>query len=90
MKTAMKLKPMKLTKYERRIEQELLRGEWVPVGKAEFNRIARMLARHKKKVVVRVKISQGDLDALKVRAKREGVTYQTFITNSLCRFVHSS
>ena len=41
----MKLKQMKLTKYERRLEQELLRGEWVPVSKPKFNEIARALAR---------------------------------------------
>lgn len=80
---------MKLTKYERQLEQELLRGEWVPASKTEFNRISRMLARHKKNVVVGIKIRQGDLDALKARAKRDGVKYQTFIAKALCRVAHS-
>ena len=89
MKTAMKLKPMKLTKYEQRLEQELLRGEWVPVSKTEFNKIARMLARHKKKVPLKIRIGQGDLDVLKSRAKRDGITYRTFIAKELCRVAHS-
>ena len=85
----MKLKPMKLTKYEQRLEEEISRGEWVPGSKAEFNKIARMLARHKKKVVLSIRVSQGDLDALKFRAKRDGVTYQALIAKELCRVAHS-
>lgn len=44
----MKLRRIKLTKYERELEQELLRGEWVPGSRAEFNEIAQALAERKK------------------------------------------
>jgi predicted DNA binding CopG/RHH family protein len=80
---------MKLTKYERQTERELLRGEWVPTSKAEFDEIARMLARRKKDAVLNIRINQGDLDALKARAKRHGVQYQTFIAEFLHRVAHS-
>ena len=82
-------KRMKLTREEQAIENALLRGEYVPGSRKEFREIAQALARHKKKVVLSIRISQGDLDALKSRAKRDGVTYQTFITKALCRVAHS-
>ena len=85
----MKLRRMKLTKYERQLEQELLRGEWVPGSKAEFDEIARAIARRKKDAVLNIRINQGDLDALKTRAKRHGVKYQTFIAELLHRVARS-
>ena len=85
----MKLRRIKLTKYERELEQALLKGELVPGSKAEFDEIARMLARRKKDAVLNIRINQGDLDALKARAKRHGVKYQTFIAELLHRVAHS-
>ena len=84
----MKLRRIKLSKYEQQIEDELLRGEWVPTSKAEFDEVARMLARRKKDAVLNIRINQGDLDALKDRAKRRGVKYQTFIAELLHRVAH--
>ena len=85
----MKLRRIKLTKYERQLEQELLRGEWIPTSKAEFDEIAQMLARRKKDAVLNIRINRGDLDALKARAKRHGVKYQTFIAELLHHVAHS-
>lgn len=85
----MKLRRMKLTKYERQLEQELLRGEWIPTSKAEFDEIAQMLARRKKDAVLNIRINQSDLDQLKARAKRRGIKYQTFIAEVLHRVAHS-
>ena len=85
----MKLRRFKLTKYERELEESLLKGEWVPGSKAEFDEIARMLARRRKDAVLNIRINQGDLDALKTRARRRGVKYQTFIAEILHRVAHS-
>ena len=38
---------------------------------------------------IKIRINQGDLDALKARAKRRGVKYQAFITEVLHRMAHS-
>ena len=84
----MKLRRIKLTKYERQLEEELLKGEWVPGPKAEFDRIARMIARRKKDAVLNIRINQDDLDLLKAHAKRRGVKYQTFIAELLHRVAH--
>lgn len=85
----MKLRRMKLTKYERELERSLTNDEWVPGSKAEFDEIARAIAYRKKDAVLNIRINQGDLDALKARAKRHGVKYQTFIAEVLHRFAHS-
>ena len=84
----MKLRRMTLTKYERELERSLNSVEWVPGSKAEFDEIAQMLARRKKDAVLNIRINQGDLDALKERAKRHGVKYQTFIAEILHRVAH--
>lgn len=85
----MKLRRMKLTKYERKLEQELLNGEWLPGSKAEFDRIARAIAHRKKDAVLNIRVNNGDLESLKARAKRHGVKYQTFIAEILHRVAHS-
>ena len=88
MGATMKLRPIKLTKYERELERSLASGGWVPGSKAEFDEIARMLARRKKDAVLNIRINQGDLDVLKAHAKRHGVKYQTFIAELLHRVAH--
>ena len=85
----MKLRRIKLTKYERELEHALLKGELVPGTKAEFEEIARAIARRKKDAVLSIRINVGDLDALKTLAKRHGVRYQTFIAEVLHRIAHS-
>jgi len=85
----MKLRRIKLTKYERELEQALLNGELVPGTKAEFDEIARAIAERKKDAVLNIRINRGDLDELKARAKRRGVKYQTFIAELLHRVAHS-
>ena len=82
-------KNLKLTKEEQAIEDAIGRGEYVNGSRKEFKEIARALARHRKNVVLNVRINQGDLDALKARAKRRGIKYQTFIAEVLHRVAHS-
>ena len=76
---------IKLTPQERRIEEALLRGEYKPVSKAEFEAIARAIERRKKDAVLNTRINQGDLYSLKRKAEKLGVKYQTFISEILHR-----
>ena len=85
----MKLRRIKLTKYEQEIERSLNTVEWIHGSKAEFEEIARAIAARKKNAVLNIRINQGDLDALKARAKRRGIKYQTFIAELLHRVAHS-
>ena len=83
------MRRMRLTREERAIEAALLRGEYVDLPKAEFEKIAQALAHRRKNAVLNIRINQGDLDALKARAKRHGIKYQTFIAELLHRVAHS-
>lgn len=85
----MRLKQFKLTKSERELEDAFLRGELVPVGKAEFDMIARAIAQRKKNAVLNIRINKYDLESLKQKAKKRGVKYQTFISEILHRVAHS-
>ena len=78
---------IKLTRFERQIEKEI--GRYVSVSKTEFRRMARAIKARKKNAVLSVRIKQGDLDNLKLKAERLGVKYQTFISELLHKIAHS-
>jgi predicted DNA binding CopG/RHH family protein len=76
---------MKLTRYEQSIEDEI--DQYVPVSKEEAERfrkaIANTLAARKKNAVLNIRINKMDLDNLKLKAKRLGLKYQSFIAEAL-------
>jgi len=79
------LKRIKLTKYEKGIERALMRGEYRPATKAEFNKMAREIARYRKDAVLNIRINRMDLDQIKRKAERFDIPYQTLISNVLHR-----
>lgn len=83
------MRRIKLTKYEREIEEALLRGEYVPASKEHFDQIARALAARRKNAVLNIRMNNQDLESLKQKAKKLGVKYQTFIAEILHRVAHS-
>ena len=83
------MKRMKLSRYEKSIEAALERGEYVPVSKEKYEELARALESRRKNAVLNIRINQGDLDSLKVKAKKLGVKYQTFISEILHSVAHS-
>lgn len=79
------MKRIKLTRQEQAIEDAALRGEYVPVSKAEFNAIAAALAKRKKDAVLNIRINSQDLQNIKEKANRLGLKYQTFIAEIIHR-----
>ena len=79
------MRRIKLTKYEKDIEDRLLRGEYVPVSKKEFAEIAAALSAHRKDAVLNIRVNSYDLKNLKEKARKFGVKYQTFISEILHR-----
>jgi len=79
------MRRMKLTKYEQSIEDEI--DQYVPVSKEEreatARAIANTLAERRKNAVLNIRINKIDLDNLKLKAKKLGVKYQTFIAEIL-------
>ena len=79
------MKRIRLTKQEKQIEEDLLKGEYVNVSKAKFNNIADAIAARRKDAVLNLRINSDDLESLKQKAGKLGVRYQTFISEILHR-----
>ena len=77
------MKRIRLTKEEKRIEDDLLAGKYKPVDKATFKRIAEALGARRKDAVLNIRVNSQDLAAIKRKAKKLGVRYQTFISELL-------
>lgn len=77
------MRKIKLTRQEKAIEEASLAGEYVPVSKEKFDEIAEAIARHKKDTVLNIRINSYDLKELKLKAKKLGIKYQTFISEIL-------
>ena len=77
-------KKIKLTKEEQWIEDHL--EEFVPVTGPEYDAIVAALERKKKEMVLNMRINGDDLKAIKQKAKKAGIKYQTLISEMLHRF----
>ncbi|MEI6863207.1 MAG: CopG family antitoxin [Candidatus Omnitrophota bacterium] len=73
------MRRIKLTRYEKETEDALIRGEYVPVGKEEFDKIVKAIEARRKEKVLNIRINAQDLENIKTKAKKLGVKYQTFI-----------
>ena len=81
---------VKLDKTEREIIESYENEEWSPVGNIESQRlkyeeIARYTIQKNKRINIR--ISERDLDRIKLKAIEEGVPYQTLISSVLHKYV---
>jgi predicted DNA binding CopG/RHH family protein len=87
------MRRMKLTPYEKRLEAEIGRGEWVPVSKELSDQIGAAIARKieelRKDAVLSLRINSNDLKLLKQKAAKYGIKYQTFIAEHLHRIATS-
>ena len=77
------MKRTKLNREEKAIEAALLRGEYRPVRRAEFARIAEAISRRKKDAVLNIRVNSRDLAAIKQKAKNLGIPYQTLVSELL-------
>jgi len=77
------MRKIKLTKQEREIENELLKGAYKSVSKEKFDLIAKSLAARKKDAVLNIRVNSGDLANIRQKAKKFGIKYQTFISELL-------
>ncbi len=80
------MKTVQLSKEEKKIEKALIHGEYRPVARKEFERIAQALKQRKKDAVLNIRVNGEDLKRLKQKSKKLGIAYQTFISEILHRF----
>lgn len=81
----------KLTKEEQEIVDSFEKGEWVPVKnfskrKAELMRYARNTLKKDRRLNIR--ISGRDLTELQKKAVSEGLSYQTYVSSIIHKFVN--
>jgi predicted DNA binding CopG/RHH family protein len=74
------MRKIKLTPQEKALENSLLKGEYVNVGKSDFEAIAKTITARKKDAVLNVRVNSQDLANIKQKARQLGVKYLTFIS----------
>ena len=82
----------KMDKYEKEILDSFEKGEWNSVSNIEAKKkqyvgIARNTLLKNKRINIR--ISEKDLNALKIKSIEEGIPYQTLIASILHKYVHN-
>lgn len=87
------MKRIRLTREEKEIEDALLRGEYRPVSREDFERTKRLIARtamelrrRKKDAVLNIRINSRDLDSIKKKARNLGIPYQTLVAELLHQY----
>ncbi len=81
---------MKLDKSEKELRDSVERGEWKSSSKTKsesrrFQEYAR--ATYKKDRRINIRISSRDMNSLKVRAREQGIPYQTLVSSIIHRYL---
>ncbi|MFH1855844.1 MAG: antitoxin [Candidatus Omnitrophota bacterium] len=79
------MKKMKLSKFESAIEKDILK--YKPASSKEREEIENIIKKVNEKKNISLRVNGQDLDLLKLRAEKEGILYQTFISSVLHKFV---
>ena len=88
------MKVYKLDKEEKEIIKSVNRGEWVPVEnleelKEKFSKMAKKNIEMKKKNKrINIRLNEYDLEIIKIKARNEGLPYQTLIGSLLHKYAH--
>lgn len=77
------VRKIKLTKEEQWYEDHM--EEFVPITGPEYEEIVAALERKKKEMVLNMRINGDDLKAIKQKAHKAGIKYQTLISEILHR-----
>jgi len=81
MKKGDAMRKIKLTKYEQWIEDHA--EEFVPVDKETYKKVVEALERRKKNAVLNIRVNSYDLEAIKQKARKLGIKYQSYISEIL-------
>ena len=74
-----------LTEEEKQIENEI--DQYKSVSADEKKKIEKIIDKTKKNKAISLRINNYDLEKIKEKAEREGVPYQTLITNILHKYI---
>ena len=79
------MRRIRLTRQEKAIEDDLIKGKYVNVSGEEFSRIAEAVAARRKDAILHIRVNSEDLNNIKAKAQKLGVKYQTFVSEVLHR-----
>ena len=74
-----------LTEEEKQIENEI--DQYNSVSEEKKEKIEKIIDQTKKNKAISLRINNYDLEKIKEKAEREGVPYQTLITNILHKYI---
>ena len=74
-----------LDRYEKQIESEV--HSYVPISGAKRRKIETILDATRKTKNINIRISQQDLESLRLSAEQEGIPYQTLISSVLHKYL---
>ena len=74
-----------LTEEEKQIENEM--DQYKSVSEEKKEKIEKIIDQSKKNKAISLRINNYDLEKIKEKAEREGVPYQTLITNILHKYI---
>jgi predicted DNA binding CopG/RHH family protein len=77
------MKKIKLTKNEKEIEESLAKGEYIPITGKQLEMIKKSLQSRKKDVTMTIRVNSEDIEKIKMKAKKSGIKYQTYISEIL-------
>ena len=77
------MKKVRLAKNEKRIENALIRSEYVKVTGRELEEISESLTLRKKDITMTIRVNSDDIKQIKRKADKLGVKYQTLISEVL-------
>ncbi len=77
------MRAVKLTRQEKNVEDALLKHEYVDVSQEAFKGMAQAIAARRKDAVLNLRINRLDLENIKMKSRKMGVKYQTFIPEIL-------
>jgi predicted DNA binding CopG/RHH family protein len=83
------MRKVKLTRQEKTIEENLLKGEYANVDKEELAAIVQALESRKKDAVLNIRVNSKDLENIKEKAHRLGIRYQTLISEFIHRIARA-
>ncbi|MCK5243472.1 antitoxin [bacterium] len=75
------MKRVRLSKEEKEIEARM--DAYVPVKGSEYQAIAQAVAARRKDAVLNIRINRQDLENIKLKARKLGVKYQSFVAEIL-------
>jgi len=84
------MKKIKLTKEEKEIENELIKGNYINVSQPVFKEIAESIASKKRNAILNIRVNKDDIERIKKLARKFGVGYQTLISELIHRAAKNS